>query len=81
MIEHFFDHAVVTRLLLLLLDGHSSHFKPETIGFTQNMELLYFASHCIQPMSVSHWTVAFWPSGMMLSTPFVKSTPLRLFPS
>ena len=40
MTDHFLAHAVASRPLLLLLDGHSSHFKPETIQFT------YVGSQC-----------------------------------
>ena len=31
--DHFLAHAVASRQLLLLLDGHSSHFEPETLRF------------------------------------------------
>lgn len=34
--EHFFAHAVSGCLLLLLLGGHSSHFKPDTIKFAKD---------------------------------------------
>ena len=40
------DHAVAARPLLLLLDGHSSHFKPETIRFAQEHEIVLF---CLPP--------------------------------
>ena len=36
--EHFLENAVANRPLLLLLDGHSSHFKPDTIRFTRSGE-------------------------------------------
>ena len=44
--EHFLTHAVSSRPLLLLLDGHSSHFKPDTIRFAKDHNIVVF---CVQP--------------------------------
>ena len=67
MTEHFLDHAVATHPLLLLLDGHSSHFKPATIRFTQRHGIIVFylsphTTHECQPLDCSffgplkvHW--------------------------
>ena len=46
MTEHFLNHAVAARPLLLLLDGHSSHFKLETIRFAQEHGIVVF---CLPP--------------------------------
>lgn len=53
MTEHFLDHAVAGRPLLLFLDGLSSHFKSETIKFAKDHGS--FACHPTQPTNVSHW--------------------------
>ena len=67
MTEHFLDHAVAARPLQLLLDGHSSHFKPETIRFAQEHGIVVFClpphtTHKCQPLDCSffgplkvHW--------------------------
>ena len=44
--EHLLTHAVASRPLLLLLDGHSSHFKPETIRFAKEHNIVVF---CLPP--------------------------------
>ena len=44
--EHFLTHAVASRPLLLLLDGHSSHFKPDTIRFAKEHGIVVF---CLPP--------------------------------
>ena len=67
MTEHFLNHAVAGRPLLLLLDGHSSHFKPETIKFAKDHGIMVFClpphtTHECQPLDCSffgplkvHW--------------------------
>ena len=37
--DHFLKHAVGPRPLLLLLDGHSSHYNPATIRFAKEQEV------------------------------------------
>ena len=67
LVEHFITHAVQGRPLLLLLDGHSSHFEPETIKFAKDNNIIIFClpphtTHEAQPLDVSlfgpfkqHW--------------------------
>ena len=43
--EHFLSSAVSRRPLLLLLDGHSSHFEPSTIEFAKKYDIIF----CIPP--------------------------------
>ena len=44
--EHFLFHAVPDRPLLLLVDGHSSHFDPNSICFARNHSVIIF---CLPP--------------------------------
>lgn len=65
--DHFLKHAVAARPLLLLLDGHSSHFKPETIRYAKENGVIVFClpphtTHECQPLDCSlfgplkvHW--------------------------
>ena len=65
--EHFLAHAVSHRPLLLLLDGHSSHFEPNTIEHAREKGVVIFClpphtTHECQPLDVSlfgafktHW--------------------------
>ena len=67
--EHFLTHAVNRRPLLLLLDGHSSHFEPATIKFAKDNNIAVFClpprtTHECQPLDCScfgplkkHWQV------------------------
>ena len=62
MMEHFLNHAVLARPLLFLLDGHSSHSKPETIRFAQEHGIVFclpsHTTHECQPLdwsSEGHW--------------------------
>ena len=48
MSEHFLQHAVSARPLLLLLDGHSTHYQPQ-----------FFAFHPTRRTKLSHWIVVF----------------------
>ena len=40
--KHFLPNAVFARPLLLLMDGHSSHYCPETIRFAQQHDVILF---------------------------------------
>ena len=40
LVENFIEHAVGTRPLMLLLDGHSSHYTPELIDFAKQYGIL-----------------------------------------
>ena len=56
--EHFLAHAVPARPLLLLIDGHSSHYDPDSIRFAQNHSVIIFylpphTTHETQPLDVS----------------------------
>ena len=43
MTDHFLAHSVTSRPLLLLLDDHSSHFKPKTIQFAWDHNVVVFS--------------------------------------
>ena len=56
--EHFLPNAVSKRPLLLLLDGHSSHFEPNTIQFAKDNDIIIFClpphtTHECQPLDCS----------------------------
>ena len=65
--EHFLQHAINSGPILLLLDGHSSHFKPDTIHFAKEQNVVVFClpphtTHECQPLDCSlfgplkvHW--------------------------
>ena len=67
MIDHFLMHAVASRPLLLLLDGRSSHFRPDTIQFAKDNDIVVsclppHTTHECQPLDCSlfgplktHW--------------------------
>ena len=56
--SYFSMHAVSVRPLLLLLDGHSSHYRPDTIEFARQHDIIMFylpphtTQEC-QPLNVS----------------------------
>ena len=66
--EHFLLHAVSGRPLLLLVDGHSSHFDLESIQYAKEQSVIIFClpphtTHEAQPLDVSffgplknHWS-------------------------
>ena len=56
--KHFLLHAVSARPLLLLMDGHSSHYNPETIRFAKQNNAILFTlvphtTHEIQPFDTA----------------------------
>ncbi len=65
--DHFLPNAASRRPLLLLLDGHSSHFEPYSIQLARQHELVIFCfpphtTHECQPLDTtffrslkSHW--------------------------
>jgi len=65
--KHFLQHAVSARPLLLLMDGHSSHYCPETICLARQQDIILFmlqphTTQEIQPLDTSvfsslktHW--------------------------
>lgn len=53
--SHFLRYAPPTRPLLLLLDGHSSHYSPSAIRFAAKEQIIVFAlpphtTHVTQPL-------------------------------
>ena len=55
--DHFLVNAVSRRPLLLLLDGHSSHFEPKSIKFAKENGVVIFClpphtTHECQPLDV-----------------------------
>ena len=65
--EHFMTNAVSHRPLLLLLDGHSTHFEPKSLQFARDNNIIIFClpphtTHVCQPLDCSlfrplkeHW--------------------------
>ena len=56
--EHFLAHAVPARPLLLLVDGHSSHYDPNSIRFARDHFVIIFClpphtTHEAQPLDVT----------------------------
>ena len=56
--DHFIEHAVGARPILLLMDGHSSHFQPDIIQFARQYNIIMFClpphmTHESQPLDVS----------------------------
>ena len=56
--DHLLKHAVGSRPLLVLLDGHSSHYQPDLIRFARENDIILFClpphtSHESQPLDVS----------------------------
>ena len=56
--EHFLAHAVPARPLLLLVDGHCSHYDPDSIRFARDHSIIIFClpphtTHEAQPLDVS----------------------------
>ena len=56
---HFLVNAVSRRPLLLLLDGHSSHFEPQSIEFAKENGVVIFVFHHTPRMSSSPLTLVF----------------------
>ena len=67
-LTHFLLYAVPARPLLLLLDGHSSHFQPEVLKEAKKRDVIVFClpphtTHASQPLDAAvfgplkqHWT-------------------------
>ena len=45
-LHHFLEHAVSSQLLMLLLDGHSSHFTLEVVKLAASHDVVIF---CLPP--------------------------------
>ena len=48
--EHFLEHAVSARPLLLLLDGHSTHYQPELLRLAKQHDVIML---CLPPHTPS----------------------------
>ena len=69
-LKHFLQYAVASRPLLLVLDGHSSHYQPELVHHAKENDVIMFClpphtTHESQPLDVSvfkplkqHWQEA-----------------------
>lgn len=66
LLNHFLKHAVGAHPLLLLLDGHSSHFNPESIWFAKDHGVIVF---CLPP----HTTHESQPLGTCVFGPLKKN--------
>lgn len=58
--NHFLKHAVGSRPLLLLLDGHTSHYNPATIRFAKEHNVIVLClpphtTHESQPLNTCVW--------------------------
>jgi hypothetical protein len=59
--NHFLCHALAVRPLLLLLDGHSSHYNPSTVKMAAKEKVIIFClpphtTHIAQPLDVSSFS-------------------------
>ena len=53
--RHFLQYALAARSLLLLLDGHSTHYQPEVVQLAASSGVIMFALPPTQPMLHSPW--------------------------
>ena len=56
--EHFLPLAVSSRPLLLILDGHSTHYQPSTVQFAKDNQIIMFclpphSTHASQPLDTA----------------------------
>ena len=56
--DHFIVNAVGVRPILLLMDGHGSHFQPDLIEFARQYDIILFClsphtTHESQPLDAS----------------------------
>ena len=61
LIDHFIHFTVGARPLLLLLDGHSSHYQPDLVRFAKEHDIILFClpphtTHESQPLDVAVFT-------------------------
>ena len=79
---HFLKHAVSAHPLLLLLDGHSSHYRPDSIEFAREEDIILFCrpphttQEC-QPLDVSVYRLLkiHWPE---VCHEFLQENPGRV---
>ena len=80
--EHFLTNDVAQRPLLLLLDGHSSHFEPQCIQFAKDNGIIIFClpphtTHECQSLNVD----LFSPLKSERATHSIKRTPPKSYRS
>ena len=46
LVEHFLVHIVGAQPILLLLDGHSSHYQPQLIEYAKEFGVIISVCHC-----------------------------------
>lgn len=56
--DHFLQYAVSRRPLLLILDGHSTHYQPATVQYAKDNEIIMLclpphSSHATQPLDTA----------------------------
>ena len=80
MSEHFLQHAVLARPLLLLLDGHSTHYQPQLLRLAMENDVIILClpphtTHEAQPLGL--W--CFWPpqSSLVACVPCLSTTKSR----
>ena len=78
--NHFLHHAVSARPLLLLLDGHSTHYQPNVVQYAKK-ESCCCAFHLTQLMRLSHLIVQCFHhlrySGAQFVTIFFKQIQVK----
>ena len=45
LVDHFLENCVSARLLLMLLDGHSSHYQPDLIKYAHKIIRLFCSAY------------------------------------
>ena len=78
-VNHFIPLAVGGRPLLLMLDGHSSHYQPDLVRFAKEHEIILFCfpphtTHKSQPLD----TAVFGPLKQHWRNDFMQSHPGRV---
>jgi len=55
LVKHLLKHAVAGRPLLLILDGHSTHYQHKTIKFARDNDVVMMClpPHTTQPLDAS----------------------------
>ena len=86
--DHFLKYAVSARPLLLLLDGHSSHYNPEAVRLAKENDVILFTlvphtTHEMQPLDTAvfcslktHWRDACHDFVQSNPGKQLRSTPL-----
>ena len=56
MVEHFIQYAVPGRPLLLLLDGHSTHYQPDEIRFAREHHAVFASTYYPRITAARLWS-------------------------